>query len=377
LTERGRQVINDAMDVHGGKGICMGPNNYLARAYQSTPIPITVEGANILTRSMIIFGQGAIRGHPWVRREIEATQEANPARALVDFDRAFFGHVGFVVSNFCRALWLGLSEARLVRAPGDEHTRRYYQQLTRMSAGFAFVADMCMFMLGGALKRRELLSARLGDILSQMYLACAALKRYQDAGCPPDDLPLLHWSVRDALYRIQEAFFALFCNLPSASARIFLRLVVFPLGRLFRVPPDAIGHEVARTLSAPGPARDRLTAGAYIGKGESDPTGVLESALDAVIAAEPIEAKLGAALRAGAIGGRCHEEQVDAALGRGVISAEEKSMLARAAALRRKVIMVDDFPRDLGRSEIHQSTEAVSFEPLRRAFERAAKGAAA
>jgi acyl-CoA dehydrogenase len=183
--------------------------------------------------------------------------------------------------------------------------------------------------------------------------------------------------VRDALYRIQEAFFAVFCNLPGVSARILLRLVVFPLGRLFRVPPDAVGHEVARTLSAPGPARDRLTQGAYIGKGESDPTGVLEAALDAVIAAEPIEAKLSAALRAGAIGGRCHEEQVEAALARGVISAEEKAMLARATALRRKVVMVDDFPRDLGRSEIHQSTEAVSFEPLRRAFEQAARGAGA
>jgi len=377
LTERGRQVINDAMDVHAGKGICMGPSNYLARAYQSTPIPITVEGANILTRCMIIFGQGAIRGHPWVRQEIEATQESDPVKARQQFDRAFFGHVGFVISNFCRALWLGLSEARLAGVPGDAHTRRYYQQLTRMSAGFAFVADMCMFLLGGALKRRELLSARLGDILSQMYLVSAALKRYEDAGRPADDLPLLDWSVRDALYRVQEAFFTLFANLPSRTSAIFLRLVVFPLGRLFRVPPDEIGHAVARTLSAPGAARDRLTRGAYVPTDEGDPIGALEAALTAVIAAEPIEAKIQAAVRAGTIAGRFEQERIDAALSAGVIAVSEKQLLERAQTLRRKVIMVDDFPKDLGRTEIHQTTEPVTYDALRRALAGQSREAAA
>ena len=377
LTERGRQVINDAMDVHGGKGICMGPSNYLARAYQATPIPITVEGANILTRSMIIFGQGAIRGHPWVREEIEATQEPDLKQALRRFDHAFFGHVGFIVSNVCRALWLGLSEARLARVPGDRHTRRYYQQLTRMSAGFALVADACMLMLGGALKRRELLSARLGDILSQLYLACAALKRYHDAGSPADDLPLLHWGVRDALYRVQEAFFSLFCNLPSQAAAMLLRWLVFPLGRLFRVPHDEIGRDIARILSTPGPARERLTRGAYVPTDESDPIGVLEAALRAVIAAEPVEAKLNAAARSGALGGRWPVERVQTAVSAGIIDAQEAQLLERAAELRRRAIMVDDFPRDLGASELHQTTEAVSFEPLRRAFEQAGSGATA
>ena len=376
LTERGRQVINDAMDVHGGKGICMGPSNYLARAYQATPIPITVEGANILTRSMIIFGQGAIRGHPWVREEIEATQDPDRAHALVRFDRAFFGHVGFIVTNVCRALWLGLSEARLARVPGDRHTRRYYQQLTRMSAGFALVADACMLMLGGALKRRELLSARLGDILSQMYLACAALKRYHDAGAPADDLPMLHWGVRDALYRIQEAFFSLFCNLPNAGAAMLLRWIVFPLGRLFRVPPDHIGAAIARTLSTPGAARERLTRGAYIPTEETDPVGTLEAALRAVIAAEPVEAKINAAVRSGAVTGRWPAEQMQASLAAGIIDPAEAQALARADELRRKAIMVDDFPRDLGASELHQTTEPVTYESLRRAFERAQGGAA-
>lgn len=376
LTERGRQVINDAMDVHAGKGICMGPSNYLARAYQSIPIPITVEGANILTRSMIIFGQGAIRGHPWVRREIEATHEADQSKAVRDFDHALFGHVGFVVKNVCRSLWLGLGEARLARVPGDRHTRRYYQQLTRMSSGFALVADMCMFLLGGALKRRELLSARLGDILSQMYLASAALKRYEDQGRPADDLPLLHWSVRDALYRIQEAFFALFGNLPNAGAALLMRWIVFPLGRLYRVPPDDIGHRIARMLSEPGPARDRLTKGAYVSNDVNDPIGVLEAALDAVIAAEPVEAKIQQAARSGTIAGRFHDQQINSALRAGVITADEVRVLERAAELRRKVIMVDDFPKDLGRTEIHQTTEPVTFESLHHAMGAAKKAAA-
>ena len=377
LTERGRRVINDAMDVHGGKGICLGPNNYLARAYQAIPIPITVEGANILTRSMIIFGQGAIRGHPFVREEIEATQDADARRALVRFDRAFFGHIGFVVTNICRSLWLGLSEARLARVPGDRHTRRYYQQLTRMSAGFAFVADMCMLILGGSLKRRELLSARLGDILSQMYLVCAALKRYHDAGSPADDLPMLHWGVRDALYRTQEAFFAVFCNLPNGGAAMLMRWIVFPLGRLFRVPPDDIGRDIARTLGTPGPARERLTRGAHIPRDESDPIGILEAALRAVIAAEPAQAKIQAAVRAGTITVRWPAQEVEASLAAGLISAEEAALLERAAQLRRKAIMVDDFPRDLERSELYQTTEPVSFEPLERAFEAARREGAA
>jgi len=369
LTERGRQVINDAMDVHAGKGICMGPSNYLARAYQATPIPITVEGANILTRSMIIFGQGAIRAHPWVRHEIEAVQASDRARALARFDHALFGHVGFVVSNACRALFLGLAEARVARTPGDACTRRYFQQLTRMSAGFAFATDVCMLTLGGSLKRRELLSARLGDILSQMYLACAALKRYHDTGCPAEDAPMLHWGVRDSLYRVQESFFALCGNLPNRIAALVLRWIVFPRGRLFRVPPDSIGHEVARTLSAPGPARERLTRGAYAPGDEREAVGALEAALEAVIAAEPAEARVQAAVKAGTVTEMYRSAQVGAALRLGVIDEREAALVERAAELRRRAIMVDDFPRDLGPTEIHQTTEPVSFESLRLAFE--------
>ncbi|HYH42516.1 MAG TPA: acyl-CoA dehydrogenase [Burkholderiales bacterium] len=361
LTERGRQVINDAMDVHGGKGICLGPSNYLGRAYQQTPIAITVEGANILTRSLIIFGQGAIRGHPYVLREIAAVAEPDARLALKAFDEAFFGHIAFVGSNKARALWMGLTRARFVGSPGRPAVRRYYQQLTRLSSAFAFTSDVAMFTLGGALKRRERLSARLGDVLSQMYLASAALKRFEDDARPEEDLPLLHWSVKDALARTEEAFYGLFDNLPGRLLPGLLRLVVFPWGREFKPPDDHLGHRVCAVVLQPGPARDRLTRGMFISGDESDAIGVLEAALAAVIEAEPLEQKIRALLREspGAGGG-----DIAHAIAAGAITPSEAQRVERARALRRKAIMVDDFPRDLGRTEIYQTTEAVSFEGL-------------
>ena len=365
LTERARTVVNDAMDVHGGKGICMGPSNYLARAYQQIPIGITVEGANILTRSMIIFGQGAIRCHPWVLKEISATQEPDAARALRDFDIAFFGHAAFVVGNLVRVLVLGLTRACFIRVPSDAHTRRYYRQLTRFAAGFALLADAAMFVLGGSLKRRERLSARLGDILSQLYLASAVLKRYEDAGRPADDLPLLHWAMQDALLRLQEAFSGLFDNLPGRLIGFVMRQLIFCHGLECKAPSDALGQQVVRTLMAPGPARERLTAGTYISPSEHDAVGGLEAALVAVIAAEAVEAKMRAAQKAGVLQGK-GTSLTDSALRQGIISASDAQVLARAQQLRRRAIMVDDFPRDLGKTEIFQTTQAVSFEALGR-----------
>ena len=366
LTERGRQVISDAMDVHGGKGICMGPSNYLARSYQSVPIAITVEGANILTRSLIIFGQGAVRGHPWVLKEINAVRETDPAKALRDFDEAFFGHVAFMISNFARALALGITRSRWLGVPGDRHTRRYYQQLTRLSSAFALAADFAMLAMGGALKRRERLSARLGDILSQMYLASCALKRYEDCARPAEDLPLMHWSVRDAFFRIDEAFYALFVNMPHPAWCMMIHKLLFPYGREFKPPRDDLGRQVVRALLEPGPARERLTAGVYVPKDENEPVGALEAALRAVIAAEPVEAKLRAAVKTGAISGKFADEIETQALAAGVISQAEADTLERATTLRRKVIMVDDFPRDLGRSEVFQTSQPVTFEALQR-----------
>ncbi|HSD99579.1 MAG TPA: acyl-CoA dehydrogenase [Burkholderiales bacterium] len=370
LTERGRSVINDAMDVHGGKGICLGPSNYLARAYQQVPIAITVEGANILTRSLIIFGQGAIRGHPFVLKEIQATQERDPVKAVRDFDAAIFGHVAFIASNKARAFWMGLTGARFVSVPGDRHTKRYYQHLTRLSAAFAWAADVSMFLLGGSLKRRERLSARLGDILSNLYLASSALKRYEDDGRPAEDLPLLHWSVRDALARTEDAFYGLIANLPSRFvAGVLLRAIIFPfafpLGREFSPPRDRLGSEVVGLLLTPGPARARLTAGVFIPRDADEPVTVLEAALRAVIAAEPIGAKIRKARAEGTIAGGFADAIVDEAYAKGVITQTEKEAMERAKDLRRRVIMVDDFPKDLGKTEIHQTTQPVTFEALR------------
>jgi acyl-CoA dehydrogenase len=359
LTERAREIINDAMDVHGGKGICLGPSNYLGRAYQQMPIAITVEGANILTRSMIIFGQGALRGHPYVLRETQAVAEPDEDVALQSFDRAFFGHAAFVVSNKARAFWMGLTGARFVSVPGSAETRRYYQQLTRFSSAFAFAADVAMFVVGGALKRRERLSARLGDVLSQLYLASCALKRFEDDGRPADDLPLLRWSLDDALVRMQEAFYGLFQNIPNALVRGMLRFVVFPWGRELEPPPDALGRSVSRIVLTSNAARERLTSGMFIPRDENDPVGGLEAALVAVEEAEPIEQKIRAARRAGsfAAAGLRHDIEIAAALG--IITRPEAQIVERARALRRKAIMVDDFPRDLQKTEIYQTTQPV------------------
>lgn len=370
LTELARTVANDAMDVHGGKGICMGPNNYLASAYMQTPIAITVEGANILTRTMIIFGQGVIRGHPFVLKEIEATREKDQRKALRDFDRAFFGHIAFTLSNVARVLWMGFTGARLTRVPGAPELRHYYQQLTRLSSAFALTADMAMFLCGGSLKRRERLSARLGDVLSQLYLASTVLKRYEDDGRPQADLPLVRWGLLDCLYRIEEAFYSIFENLPWPVVSWVLRGLIFPVlmpyGREFAPPRDPLGHDVVGLMMTPGPTRDRLTRGVFISANEQDPVRTLESALVATIAAEAVEAKLREAQQAGRIR-RGHADQVAAAgLKADVITQAEADLLKSAAELRRHVIMVDDFPKDFGKSELHQTTQPVTFEALAR-----------
>ncbi len=370
LTERARQVINDAMDVHGGKGICMGPSNYLASAYMQMPIAITVEGANILTRTMIIFGQGAIRGHPWVLKEIEAAREADEARAVQAIDQAFFGHLAFTLSNVARVLWLGLTGGRLTAVPGAPELRHYYQQLSRFSSAFALTADMAMFLCGGTLKRRERLSARLGDVLSQLYLASAVLKRYEDDGRPREDLPLVRWGLLDCLNRIEESFYSIFENLPWPAVAWGLRALIFPLvmpyGREFAAPRDPLGHEVVSLMMTPGPARQRLTRGVFVSADEKDPVRTLELALEAAIAAEPVEARLRRAQQEGVIARRYGDDVAAEGVRLGVITEAERDLLARAADLRRSAIMVDDFPKDFGPSELTRTTQPVDAADLAR-----------
>ena len=342
-TERCRVVINDAMDVHGGKGISLGPDNYLGRFYQQMPVAITVEGANILTRTLMIFGQGAIRSHPYVLKEIAAVNDHDRNRALHQFDEALFGHLTFALSNAARSLVFGLSCGRGMATPHGKETRRYYQQLTRFSAAFALSADIAMAVLGGALKRREKISARLGDVLSQLYLCSATLKRFEDEGRPAEDLPLLDWAMQDSLFQIQQAFDGVIRNFPNALMRQLISALVFPLGKNFSPPSDHLGHKVAALLMQPGAARDRLTSGIYIPEDEQDAVGALEAALASTLACEPLQATLQQARKEGKLKALDELLRIAEARDQGFISAEQALQLERDYALRRKVIMVDDF----------------------------------
>ncbi|HEX3632596.1 MAG TPA: acyl-CoA dehydrogenase [Casimicrobiaceae bacterium] len=354
LTERARNVVIDGMDVAGGKGVCMGPSNFLGSAYMQLPVSITVEGANILTRSLIIFGQGAIRCHPFVLHEISAANDADRARASSAFDLALFGHISFVLSNMARTFVMGLCGSHCARVPSDvaPETRRYYQQLTRFSAALAFLADISMGVLGGALKRKEKLSARLGDVLSMLYLCSATLKRYENEGRQADDAPLMHWAIWDAMFRAQNALEGVISNFPSRMISALLRTMVFPLGRPYVVPSDKLGHDVARLLIEPSATRDRLTAGMYLPADESDALGTIELALAATLAAEPVEARMREAFKDGRFSAAPGADRGAAAVAAGVISADELTLLQRASELADRVIRVDDFAQDLGASEL-------------------------
>ena len=353
VTERARQVVNDGMDVIGGKGICLGPANFLGRAYQQIPIGITVEGANILTRSLIIFGQGAIRCHPYVLAEMQAAQDTDTNRGLDRFDTALWGHVAFSIRNGARSLWLGMTGSHFAPVPDgySEETGRYVQQLTRFSSAFAFLSDVSMLVLGGGLKRREKLSARLGDILSQMYLMSATIKRFEDEGRQSADAPLMHWAIWDSMYKAQEAFDGVLANYPNRIVAWLLKRVIFPWGHPYVVPSDALGHAAARLLIDATPTRERLTAETYVAGDANDPVAAIEAALRATIDAEPIDTKIRAADRDGRFAnnpGATVRDMAEVALAAGVIDDAEHAMLKRRNALRDKVIHVDDFAFDLG-----------------------------
>ncbi len=347
LTERMRKVVNDAMDVQGGSAICMGPSNFIGRVYQSIPISITVEGANILTRSMIIFGQGAIRCHPYILKEMLAAQNEDHERGAVDFDQAITSHIGFTVSNAATAFWLGLTNARWVSAPASAKDERYYyQQASRMSAAFSLVADVSMLTMGGDLKRKEKFSGRLADMLSQLYLISATLKRYHDDGRPSEDLPLLQWACDDALYQMQESLRGMLRNLPMRPLAAVLKYLIMPWGKSYHLPQDKLGHKAASIILSPSTARDRLTEGVYVPTDEKEPLGRIESALQIVIAAEAVDRKLRTAVKSGTLPKLQGEALVEKGLENQAISQEEADIVRNAIKARRSVIMVDDFPKD-------------------------------
>lgn len=343
LTERYRRVINDAMDIHGGSGICLGPANIVGRAYQAIPISITVEGANILTRSLIIFGQGAMRCHPWVLREFHAVHATDKTRGLAEFDHALRGHTGFLLGNLARTLWLGLTRGRFSSAPVKGPTRRYYQHLNWISAAFALCADAAMMTLGSTLKRKERLSARLGDVLSELYLASATLKRFEDQGRPADDLPLLQWALEDGLYRMQERLRSLLRNLPMRPLGWVLRLILFPSGYPHTEPRDRSATHAAELLLSPSATRDRLTEGIYTSRDPREAVGRLERALDAAIAAEPVERTLRNARHQGQLHGKTLSALAYEALSAGLIGESDLRRVEELVELARDVIDVDAF----------------------------------
>ena len=359
-TEMGRQVITDAMDVHGGKGIIMGPRNYLGRGWQGSPIWITVEGANILTRSMMIFGQGAIRCHPYVLKEMQAARMEDPEEGLAEFDRQLFGHIGYSIGNAVRSMVLGLSFARFAAVPTDRKTARYYRKLTRYSAALAFASDVAMLMLGGKLKHKERISGRLGDVLSQLYICSAMLKRFEIQGRPAADQPILAWAFHDSIHKIQNALGLVVDNFPSRTVRILLSVFIFPFGRHERQPGDRLGHKVSQLLMHPSETRKRLTDGIFISDKASNSVGILELALPRVIAAEPLERRLHKAEIAGKFTDYDKQTQLEQAVELSIITAGEAEELNAVRAMVTEIIAVDEFESDYLRMGSHGQTAPVT-----------------
>lgn len=342
-TEMAREVAKDAMDIHGGKGVILGPRNYLGRGWQAAPISITVEGANIMTRSLMIFGQGAIRCHPWVLKEMQAAQLADPVQRLQQFDANLFGHIGFAFSNAIRSLFMGLTNSRFGAAPTQGVTQRSYRKLNRYSANLALVADTAMLLLGGKLKFKESLSGRLGDVLSQLYIASAMLKRFEDEGRPASDAALMAYAFNECVFKIERALSGALRNFPVRPAAWLLWLLVFPLGRRAQEPSDRLAHRAAAMLMSPSDARDRLAAGVFLTPCSNNPAGRINAALTKVILAEPVERKFLKALKSADIEALTFPEQLDEGVREGWITAEERQQLEELHVLTWDAITVDDF----------------------------------
>ena len=344
-TEMARRVVIDAMDIHGGKGICMGPKNYLAQGYIELPVSITVEGANILTRSMIVFGQGAVRCHPYVVPEMKAAANPDRAAGLKEFDQAIFAHLGFIVSNKTRAFVLGLTNGRLSAAPSGD-LKRYYQKFARFSAALAFMSDMAMVSMGGELKRAEKLSGRFGDLLSHLYVGSCVLKYYSDGKCASDELPVVQWVCEDLLFKMQTQLNGILANFPNRFLAAMCRIVVFPRGQYLRAPSDRLGSKVAKTFMEPTKLRDRMAADLYTTPNDNNPAAKAQAILPEVVAMEALEKRVASARREYPLTAKTHAEWMETAVKHGVVTPEEASALTRLYAAKMDVINVDDFDPD-------------------------------
>ncbi|MEL7542184.1 MAG: acyl-CoA dehydrogenase [Pseudomonadota bacterium] len=348
-TEWMRLAVNDAMDVHGGRAVIDGPSNYLQSAYQMVPVGITVEGANILTRSLITFSQGALRAHPYLYKEVTAAQNPDRAQGLRQFEDAFCGHVSFAVSNIFGAPFHNLTLAQFASAPDDaKTTATWYRKLSRASRNFALVADLTVALLGGDLKRKQKVTGRLADALSELYMLSCLLKRYADDGRLAEDRPLLDYCAQNALYRFERAMAGTVDNFPIAWARVLMRALVFPLGARYTPASDRLGRKVAKIALAPGEARDRLTRFVHISADRNDPVGVMEYALPKVLAADEIAKKIDKAVRAGKVERFHGEDWIGDAVTAGAITTDEAAIYREADALIERAVRVDHFaPEDV------------------------------
>jgi len=354
-TDMSRTIISNAMDIHGGKGIIMGPKNYLGRGWMGIPIWITVEGANILTRSMIIFGQGAIRCHPYVLKEMETAKIEDKTERLNKFDDILFKHIGYSFSNAVRSFFMGLGLWRLERAPADKFSKKFYAKITRYSAAFGLAADVSMLTLGGALKKKEKTSARLGDVLSHLYMASAVLKRYRDQGSQHADQALVAWSLHQHFYKIEQALKLLTYNFPSKVVGFILRRLVLPLGTHELPAGDRLGHKAASLILNPNETRARLTDGIDKKVTESNIVAQMNETLIKVIDAEPLERRILKAMKAGEIKAITAHENLNQALEKGIINKHEYDKLTQVRAEVMDVISVDDFPFDAFDRDIKKS----------------------
>ncbi len=346
ITEMGRVVQNDAMDVHAGKGIQLGPMNYLGLSQDAVPVAITVEGANILTRNLMIFGQGAIRCHPFVREEIAALQSSDKAQRLSLFDRALFKHIGYFTSNKVKCFLYGLTAGKLIFIAYKCHPqlRKYYRQITRLSVALAWVSDLSMMLLGGQLKRKERLSARLGDVLSHLYMSSAVLKYFQDHGAEAADLPYVKWLMQHHLYKTGEAFDGFFANFPNRLISKIVRWIVFPWGRHYQLPSDRLGSQITQSMMQTSHLRNRLTQDCYVGKDEKDSSGLMEKAFVAQLETENLQLKIKTASRSGQISRDAdYLSQCQQALDKQLITTKEHQALVHAHELYWQAIQVDEF----------------------------------
>lgn len=348
MTELSRRVIAHAMDIHAGQMIQMGPRNFLAAKHFSIPISITVEGANILTRSLIIFGQGAIRCHPYIQREVELLSVENVENNLDQLDGLLQSHIGYTVSNLARSFVGGVTGGYLFASPTRGRTAKYYRQLTRMSSALALLSDMCMLILGGNLKRKERISARLGDILSQLYLASSVLKYDKDHGSPQSDAYYVKWSVEKCLYDIQVACNELFNNFPIRWLGKLLRVIIFPWGAAYHKPTDFVSHKIVAAMVDPSPFRDRLTQYCYIAKDDEDSMRRMENALLKTKEVDPIWKKFQTGVKNGKVPRLgTLDDRIQASYQNGVLTEHETTLLNEFNQIYQEVIQVNEFTFDL------------------------------